>query len=184
MKKLKEFMTAFKEAAGEKSTKWVEWVHIQRGKSHCKTCLKLDKCWFLEDNKPRLPQHFFCHCTTKPLSYSRVVNEATADSAFSKFDPYLFNRENAYSHNKQQMFESWGYTIGDAEWMQKTIERQGIEKYVRGDYKLGVLNEYGQRISIRIEIPRKGSNEMVSFISGWNVCPNGHIQLNTPYGGK
>ena len=82
------------------------------------------------------------------------------------------------------MFESWGYTIDDSEWLQETIEKQGIEKYVRGDYKLGVLNNYGQRISIRIEIPRKDSNETVSFISGWKVCPNGHIQLNTPYGGE
>ena len=184
MKKLKEFMAAFREAAGEKSTKWVEWVHIQRGKSHCETCLKLDKCWFLEDNKPRLPQHFFCPCTTKPIPYSRVLNEATAESAFSKFDPYLFNRGLVYPHNKQKLFESWGYTIDDAEWMQKTIEEQGIEKYANGEYSLGKLDKNGQRISIRVEIPRKNKKENVSFITGWMVCSDGHIQLSTPYGGK
>ncbi len=184
MKKLKEFMTAFKQAAGESRTKWVEWIHLQKGKSHCKTCLKLDKCWFLEDKKPRLPQHFFCHCETKPISYSRVVNEATADSAYSKFNPYLFDPENFYKHQKQKAFESWGYTIDDSEWLQETIEKQGIEKYVNGEYSLGKLDENGQRISIRVEIPKKGSSEMVSFISGWTAYPNGHIQLNTPYGGK
>ena len=102
-----------------------------------------------------MPQHFFCHCTTKPLSYSQVVNEATAESAFSKFNPYLFNRGLVYPHNKQKLFESWGYTIDDAEWMQKTIEEQGIEKYVNGEYSLGKLDKNGQRISIRVEIPTK-----------------------------
>ena len=108
MKKLKEFMTAFKKAAKTADTKWVEWVHRQTGKSHCDTCLKLDKCWFLEDKKPKVPQHFFCHCRVVPIDYSRVVNEATAKSDYSKFDPYLFNRDNRYEHNKQKLFESWG----------------------------------------------------------------------------
>lgn len=47
-----------------------------------------------------------------------------------------------------------------------------------------MLNKDGQRISIRIEIPRKNTGEMVSFTTGWSVLPNGQIKLNTPYGGK
>ena len=184
MKKIKEFMTALKKAARTTDTRWVKWVHVQMGKSHCDTCLMLDKCWFLEDNKPKLPQHFLCHCITKPLNYTYVANLATANSDYSKFDPYLFNRGMAYSHNKQKLFESWGYTIDDADWLKKTIEEQCLEKYVNGDYTLGVLNKYGQRISIRVEIPRKDKEGLVSFITGWKVCPNGHIQLTTPYGGK
>ncbi len=184
MKKLKEFMTAFKKAAKAADTKWVEWVHRQTGKSHCDTCLKLDKCWFLEDKKPKVPQHFFCHCRVVPIDYSRVVNEATAKSDYSKFDPYLFNRDNRYEHNKQKLFESWGYTIEDSAWLQETIEEQGREKYINGDYDLGKLNENGQRISICVEIPRKTGEGVVSFVTGWMVYPNGHIRLNTPYGGK
>ena len=42
----------------------------------------------------------------------------------------------------------------------------------------------GQRISVLIEIPKKNGEGMVTFISGWMVYPNGHIQLTTPYGGK
>ncbi len=171
---------------GSKFTRYkvVEWVHIKMGKSHCDTCLMLDKCWFLEDNKPKLPQHFLCHCITKPLNYTYVANLATANSDYSKFDPYLFNRGMAYSHNKQKLFESWGYTIDDADWLKKTIEEQCLEKYVNGDYTLGKLNENGQRISIRVEIPRKDQEGTVSFLTVWMVYPNGHIQLNTPYGGK
>ena len=46
------------------------------------------------------------------------------------------------------------------------------------------LDKYGQRISIRISIPRKDTGEMVSYITGWMVQQNGKIKLNTPYGGK
>ena len=52
-----------------------------------------------------------------------------------------------------------------------------------GEYKLGKLNDKGQRISIRVEIPRKNKQEKVSFVTGWMVYPNGRIQMTTPYGG-
>ena len=42
----------------------------------------------------------------------------------------------------------------------------------------------GQRISIRIELPRRDQEGTVSFETGWMVYLNGHIQLTTPYGGK
>ena len=61
---------------------------------------------------------------------------------------------------------------------------RGENLYIKGDYKLGLLDEYGQRISIIIELPRKNGAGIVSFTTGWMAKPNGHIQLNTPYGGK
>ena len=66
----------------------------------------------------------------------------------------------------------------------REVEKQALEKYVSGDYMLGKLNQDGQRISIRVEIPRKDKSETVSFVTGWMVYPNGNIQLTTPYGGK
>ena len=66
----------------------------------------------------------------------------------------------------------------------REVEKQALEKYVSGDYMLGKLNQDGQRISIRVEIPRKDKSETVSFVTGWIVYPNGLIQLNTPFGGK
>lgn len=82
------------------------------------------------------------------------------------------------------MFESWGYGIEDSAYLRDEVEKQSLEKYRNGDYELGVLNKHGQRISIRVEIPRKNKNETVSFITGWMVRPNGLIHLNTPYGAE
>ena len=77
-----------------------------------------------------------------------------------------------------------GYSVDDSRWLQREFKRQALDKYMSGEYQLGVLDKFGQRIHIRIEIPRKNSTETVSFYSGWMVHPSGQIKLNTPYGGK
>lgn len=82
------------------------------------------------------------------------------------------------------MFAQWGYTAIDAKWLQAEMERQATEKYRNGNYNLGKLDAFGQRLNIRIEIPRKDGSGIVSFLSGWMVEPNGKLKLNTPYGGK
>ena len=82
------------------------------------------------------------------------------------------------------MFHLWGYTVDDAKWLQAEIERQAREKYIAGEYQLGILNRYGQRVNIRVAIPRKNGVGDVSFVTGWTVLPNGQLKLNTPYGGK
>ena len=71
-----------------------------------------------------------------------------------------------------------------AEWLQEEIEKQGRQQYLLGNYELGKLNLQGQRISIRVTIPRKDGAGDVSFITGWMVKPGGKIKLTTPYGGK
>lgn len=110
--------------------------------------------------------------------------DATTYSDYSKFDPYLFDTDNVYQHGKNRAFESWGYTVDDAHWLQAEIEKQALEKYIAGDYTLGKLNEHGQRINIRVTIPRKDGTCEVSFMTGWMVKSNGKLKLNTPYGGK
>ena len=97
---------------------------------------------------------------------------------------YLFNTTGTYPHNKEKLFKEWGYTVDDAVWLQVEIERQAREKYIAGEYELGSLNKYGQRLDIVIEIPRKDKVGTVNFISGWMVEQNGKLKLNTPYGGK
>ena len=89
-----------------------------------------------------------------------------------------------YTHNKEKLFAKWGYTVEDAQWLQAEIEKQAREKYLSGEYKLGKLNEQGQRISIRITIPNRNGITNVSFLTGWMVEPGGKLRLNTPYGGK
>lgn len=63
-------------------------------------------------------------------------------------------------------------------------DEAGLKKYTAGDYMLGKLDEKGQRIGIRVEIPRRDKAGSVSFITGWMVYPNGQIKLVTPYGGR
>lgn len=166
------------------SMNWIKWIHNFTGVTHCFSCLMLHGCWFNILNMPEQPLHEKCHCSTEPIPYSRVLAEAKAESDYSKFDPYLFNRGGKYPHNKEKLFEKWGYSIDDTKWLQAEIERQGREKYIAGDYTLGRLNRNGQRISIRVSIPRKDSDRIVSFITGWMIYPDGKIKLTTPYGGK
>ena len=144
----------------------------------------LDGCFFTEDAHPPCPHHPYCHCTLDPIDYALILTNAAAHSDYSKFDPYLFNTTGTYPHNKEKLFKAWGYTIDDAHWLQAELERQAREKYISGEYILGKLNKDGQRISIRIEIPRKDGTGTVSFLSGWMVYPNGKLRLITPYGGK
>ena len=109
------------------------------------------------------------------------MTNATVDSKYSKYDVYLFNTLGTYNNHKADLFRLWGYNVDDVPWMKKEWERQAFEKYIAGDYKLNLLDEWGQRINIRIEIPRKDTGEIVSFMSGWLVMPNGKLQLATPY---
>lgn len=167
-----------------RSAKLVKWIHEVDGIFYCLTCLKLHERWFAENKAPLCPQHENCHCRLEVIDYAVVLMNARANSDYSKFDPYLFDPENYYKHGKNKAFESWGYSIGDACWLQTEMERQAREKYISGDYELGKLNCQGQRISIRIEIPRRDQEGTVSFITGWMVYPNGEIKMATPYGGK
>ena len=164
--------------------KWNMWLHRNEGKTHCEVCLKLHECWFAKDKTPKWPHHPFCHCILEDIPYTKVMYNASADCPYSKFDPYLFDPENRYKHGKSKMLESWGYSVADSGWLQSEIQKQGLEKYINGDYVLNKLDNEGQRINIRVEIPRKYGSETVSFITGWMVAPNGYIRLVTPYGDK
>lgn len=163
---------------------WNKWIHRNLSDKHCEECLKLHKCWFAKWETPKWPHHDFCHCILEDIPYTKVMYNCTADSAYSKFDPYLFDTKGVYGHGKEKMFNSWGYSVADSQYLKEEIEKQGLQKYIYGEYTLGKLNKDGQRINIVIEIERKDKKGTVTFVSGWMVYPNGHIQLTTPYGGK
>ena len=148
-------------------------------------CLSLDSCWFMNANKPELHQHPFCHCETMPIPYKQVLDKATAKSITGKFDPFLFNTDGTRTHGKERLFiDKWGYSTADIPYMENEFEKQALEKYIAGEYTLGKCDKFGQRISVRISLPRKIGTGEVSFVSGWLVLPNGKIRLATPYGGK
>ena len=164
--------------------KWKKWIHRNLSDNHCPECLKLHESWFLKEKTPKWPHHPFCHCVLEDISYNDVLTRSSSDSAYSKFDPYLFDTKGEYGHGKDKLFKSWGYSVEDSKYLKSEIEKQALEKYINGDYILGKLNDKGQRLSIKIEIVRKDNGNKVSFLTGWMVYPNGRIQLTTPLGGK
>lgn len=100
----------------------------------------LRRC-FVDENKPLLPQHPYCHCTVNPLPLSRVLNEAQSECDIRKFSEYVFHPKN--NKGKKELFEVWGYDKADSEMLQRVFEKQAIEKYIQGQYALGKLNEQG-----------------------------------------
>ena len=168
----------------EEQPSWVKWTRHSEGKTHCEECLRLDSCWFLEGNVPPCPHHPYCHCTLDPIPYASVFGNVSVYSDYGKFDPYLFDTTGLQTHNKEKLFKEWGYTVDDAGWLQVEIERQAKERYIAGKYTLGKLNWNGQRVSIRVIIPRRDGTGEVSFITGWMVEPGGKLRMTTPYGGK
>lgn len=177
------------------STNWVKWVHektqpaesnaekstnVIKGtfSKHCAMCLNLNGCCFVANKCPPKPLHPNCHCYTIDI----LSITAKAECPIEKIRDYIFSE--LKSNGKKELFESWGYSIINSEEIKKEIEKQTQRAYSVGDYELGKLNDYGQRISIEITLKRLDKNERVSFLTGWMVYPNGRIVLTTPYGGK
>lgn len=173
------------------STNWVKWIHegtkpaetVSEKASnatiisaHCPICLNLNGCCFTVDKCPQMPLHPKCHCYTIVIPYvqPKVV------CAIEKFSKYVFRDDS----DKKELFELWGYSIIDSEELQQEFIQQAERSYSTGDYELGKLNDYGQRITIKITLQRKNKDGYVTFDSGWMVYPNGKIILITPYGGK
>lgn len=123
---------------------------------------------------PTYPLHPNCHCKVERIG--RVRTRAICD--LSKFENYIFHPTK--NECKKALFESWGYGIIDLNWLQEELIRQAQEKYANGDFILGKLDKYAQRISIEIILPRKDKIGLVNFMSGWMVYPDGVIINTTP----
>ena len=136
------------------------------------------KCNFVKEKCPTKPLHSNCHCDT--ININPIA--AIAECSIEKFTKYIFIA--SAINNKKLLFELWGYDIMDSKYLQQEFINQARLAYSVGDYELGLLNEYGQRINIVIKLKRKSTNDYVSFRSGWMVYPNGKIVLTTPYGRK
>ena len=175
------------------STTWVKWMHngskpaetnseksanvlISGLTKHCAICLNLNGCFFLSDKRPKHPIHPNCHCYT--VNIPPIT--ATAECSIEKFTKYIFINGNS----KKQLFESWGYSIIDSDFLQNEFVRQAKLSYSAGNYELGKLDSHGQRINIKIRLKRKDKEGYATFQSGWMVYPNGKIILTTPYGDK
>ena len=175
------------------SANWVKWVHegtkpaesnaeksvnVIKGtlSKHCAMCLNLNGCCFVVGKCPEQPLHPNCHCFCVDIPSIT----AKAECAIEKFTKYIFVEGNS----KKQLFESWGYSIIDSQYLQQEFIEQAKLAYSVGNYELGKLDKHGQRINIEIKLKRKDKDGYVTFRSGWMVYPNGRIVLTTPYGGK
>lgn len=172
------------------NTNWVEWEHIfvpNNGtvlrnitklflatQGCCLTCLSLDGCIFKENNMPQNPMHLHCHCKKKYKSDVEVQLKAKANCSIDKFNKYIFSEN---SNGKKDLFESWGFSINDSNYLKSELERQALEQYLSGNYILKNIDINGQRIAIETTL------NGVSFYSGWIVEPNGVIRNTTPFGG-
>ena len=192
MNKIEEAGNYFKKAL---QTKWVKWVHhgtkpaessaeksanIIKGvfSRHCAICLNLNGCCFVKEKCSTKPLHPNCHCDT--ININPIA--AIAECSIEKFTKYIFIA--SAINDKKQLFELWGYDIMDSKYLQQEFINQAKLAYSVGDYELGRLDDYGQRISIEIKLKRKDKIGYVTFTSGWMVYPNGRLVLTTPYGDK
>ncbi|MDO4729547.1 MAG: RHS repeat-associated core domain-containing protein, partial [Bacteroidota bacterium] len=100
-----------------------------------------------------------------------------------KFTDYIFNKK--YDNGKEAVFNSLGYDISNSDELVKIYTEQATRKYLSGDYKIGKLDEYGQRITIGIELHGIGESVgKISYLnSGWLVHSDNSITLTTPLAG-
>ena len=141
---------------------------------HCAKCLNLNGCYFPLDNMPEQPLHPYCHCYKTIIDRPIAGVSAKSDLPIEKITQYAFVDE-----GKKGFFESNGYRVKDAEQMQAAIEKQAVEKYCAGEFQLGGLTEHGQRITILVEL-RSETGEVLTFLTGWMVFPDGTIVNTTP----
>lgn len=171
---------------------WIEWHHflipnkpnwfreilrnILSLKKHCKNCTALDGCYFVTRTMPELPLHPHCDCKIKNISYNIVADDANAFCDITKFTEYVF-KNSQKSKGKIQIFHDLGFNINDSYYLQSEYNKQALAQYLKGNYILKKLDEYGQRIAIPISL------NGTEFYSGWMLYPEGKIKNTTPFGG-
>ena len=158
-----------------------EWAKANNNK-HCAVCLNMNGCCLPVDiieNKMKFPFHEKCHCYVVPANNLEI----TAESPLSKFEGYVFN-EKIKRNNKSKLFLEWGFHVEDSPYLCQELSEQSEKLFAKAFFELGRLDAYGQRIDIRVKLQRKDRFEVVSFVSGWMLYPDGKIFLVTPYGGK
>lgn len=129
---------------------------------------------------PKYPQHPRCQCRfkkiAKPIPY--ITAKATYD--IRKFTEYVFSDK--YDDGKRELFERWGYTIKNSEYLQQLYVSQAMQKYCDGDYVFkGVVRNY-TRVEIVIALP-VGNGQTRKIKTGWILLPKGEIKLSTPFTG-
>ncbi len=168
---------------------WIKWFHWdvpdeENGERelirnvlallyHCLNCTALSGCYFAFNNKPKM--HINCDCDQ--FSAGKPYKEVKANCDIRKFTEYIFN-EKYKDNGKNKLFGLLGFLKEDAEYLKQQYEKQAQDQYLKGNYVFGKLDQYGQRITIAIDLRND-----VKIQSGWLVHPLGLITCTTPLGG-
>ena len=108
---------------------------------------------------------------------------ATASVPTAKFSDYIFKP--GQTNGKNAVFEGLGYTRENSEQLAELWQTQGRAAFQEGKYALGTHDQYGQRITIEIEVRGIGvhADKVAYMKSGWMILEDGNIKLNTPFSG-
>ncbi len=111
------------------------------------------------------------------------VHNSCALVPIAKFRDYIFKP--GATHGKDVVFRNLGYGSEHSDDLVRLYTEQATAKFQRGEYALGRLDEYGQRITIEIEIHGIGEAAgKVSYLkTGWMKESDDFISLNTPFTG-
>ena len=161
-----------------KEDDWIEW--IAQSNDWQDACDKFNGCYFIVKQMPKYPQHPRCQCGLKKIAKPIPYITAQAACDIRKFTGYIFDEEK--NKGKRELFESWGYTIEDSEYLQQLYISQAIQKYCDGEYKYVGVNDYAAKISITITLTNQdGIEQHINTI--WKLKEEGEIELITPYSG-
>ena len=122
-------------------------------------------------------------CILSARTKIRAYQKSLPKVDVRKFSEYIF-KEGA-DHGKAQVFENLGYSKRHSEFLSGIYQKQAQLKFLQGDYTLGKLDQYGQRINIEIQLPgiESAAGKTIYLRSGWMILENGNIQLTTPFSG-
>lgn len=165
--------------------------------NHCVKCVAVNKCYFknIEGKKPQrfdltgikildllikglVPglYHIGCHCKEVPVEVLSL-DEIKLIIPDGKIQ-YLFV-------SKGDWIRSMGYTTEDDEVFVDTLLQKTKEAYFYGDYTIEIIDKYGCKINLLLNIPgiRNKQGKMYRLKTNYMIFPNLKLKMNTPIGG-
>ena len=161
-----------------KEDDWIQWIAQENDWKD--DCDKFGDCYFIVKQMPKYPQHLKCQCRLKKIEkpIPKITARATVD--IRKFTEYIFSDK--YVDGKKELFESWGYTIDDSEYLRILYISQALKEYCNGNYKYLGTNDFCVKISIQIVIKNETEKEQI-VNTVWGLGKEGELMLITPYSG-
>lgn len=82
---------------------------------------------------PVFPQHINCRCRLEKIAKPIPNVTAKPYADIRKFKEHGFSEND--NKGKKVLFETWGYTVEDSEYLKELFLSQAIEKYCNGEYE-------------------------------------------------